>query len=374
MSKRDYYEVLGVTKTATDIEIKKSFRKLAMKYHPDRNLNDASAEVKFKEVKEAYEILSDSTKRRAYDQFGHAGVSGGPGSGGFGGGAGFGDAFSDIFSDFFGGRAGGGGQSRAERGADLRYNLELTLEEAVEGTELEIEVPTWVQCKKCEGSGAKKGTKPEACQMCHGAGQIHMQQGFFAIQQTCPQCHGAGEVIKDPCPDCHGQGRVREKKKLSVKIPAGIDNGDRIRLSGEGEAGFHGGSAGDLYVQIKIKPHPVFTREENNLLCEVPVCVTTLMNGGELDVPTLNGKVKLTVPAGTQSGKSFRLREKGIKAVRQSVAGDLFCKVQVEIPVKLTDEQQALVEQLRESLEKGGDSHSPKKQSWYDKVKSFLKN
>lgn len=370
MSKRDYYEVLGVAKSATEIEIKKSFRKLAMKYHPDRNPDDEQAEIKFKEVKEAYEILSDSGKRQAYDRFGHAGVSGQ--AGGFGAG-GFGDSFSDIFSDFFGGRAGGGHQTRAERGSDLRYNLELTLEEIVTGTEIEIEIPTWAQCKKCDGSGAKEGTKPVTCSTCQGAGQIHMQQGFFAIQQTCPDCHGAGEKIEDPCTNCHGQGRIREHKKLSVKIPAGIDNGDRIRLSGEGEAGYHGGPAGDLYVQIKLKPHPVFTREDNNLFCDVPVCVTTLILGGDVDVPTLNGKVNLKIPEGTQTGKSFRLREKGIKGVRQSVAGDLFCKIQAEIPVKLTEEQQNLAKQLGESLAANGDKHSPTKKSWYDKVKSFFK-
>lgn len=371
MSKRDYYEVLGVAKSATDVEIKKSFRKLAMKYHPDRNPDDAQAEAKFKEVKEAYEILSDGQKRQSYDQFGHAGVNGQ--QGGFGGGGGFGDNFSDVFSDFFGGNRGGGGQTRAERGSDLRYNLDLTLEEAVTGTELEIEIPTWAQCKKCEGSGAKAGTKPVTCSTCQGVGQVHMQQGFFAIQQTCPTCHGAGEMIKDPCGSCSGQGRVREHKKLSVKIPAGIDNGDRIRLSGEGEAGFHGGATGDLYVQIKMKHHPVFTREDNHLFCEVPICVTTLMMGGELGVPTLDGKVNLTIPAGTQTGKSFRLREKGIQGIRQKSAGDLFCKVQAEIPVKLTDEQQVLVKKLNKSIEKNRERHSPKKQSWYDKVKSFFK-
>ena len=370
MSKRDYYEVLGIAKSATEVEIKKSFRKLAMKYHPDRNPDDAESEAKFKEVKEAYDILSDARKRQAYDQFGHAGVSGQ--QSGFGGG-GFGDNFSDIFSDFFGGSRGGAGQSRAERGSDLRYNLDLTLEEAVTGTEIEIEVPTWVQCKKCAGSGAKEGTKPQTCATCQGVGQIHMQQGFFAIQQTCPHCHGAGEMIADPCGSCSGQGRVRERKKLSVKIPAGIDNGDRIRLTGEGEAGAHGGSTGDLYVQIKMKPHPVFTREETHLFCEVPVCATMLMMGGEIGVPTLSGKVSLKIPAGTQTGKSFRLREKGVQGVRQKTPGDLFCKVQAEIPVKLTEAQQALVKKLNESLEKNGNQHSPTKQSWYDKVKSFFK-
>lgn len=373
MSKRDYYEVLSVSKTATQIEIKKSFRKLAMKYHPDRNPDNAEAEAKFKEVKEAYEILSDEQKRRIYDQFGHAGVSGAAGgAGGFHSG-GFGDAFGDIFGDIFGGGR-GGQQTRAERGADLRYNLELSLEEAVSGTEVEIEIPTWVQCGSCEGSGAKKGTKPESCASCQGTGQIHMQQGFFAIQQTCPHCQGTGEMIKDPCTDCHGQGRRRQTKKLSVKIPAGIDSGDRIRLAGEGEAGYHGGSAGDLYVQIKIKPHEFFTREDNDLYCEVPVSFTTLVLGGEIEVPTLDGRAMLKIPAEAQTGKLFRLRGKGIKGVRGHGTGDLICRVNAETPVNLTDEQRDLLHQLDELLVKGGDKHNPKKSSWFDRVKKFFKD
>ena len=371
MEKRDYYEVLGVSRSSTDIEIKKSFRKLAMKYHPDRNPDDEQAEAHFKEVKEAYEVLSNTEKRQAYDQFGHAGVNSG-----FGGGGGFsdfGDAFGDIFGDIFGSASRGGGQSRAARGSDLRYNLELTLEEAVHGTELEIEIPTWIQCEKCSGSGAKAGTDPVTCATCHGAGQVHMQQGFFAIQQACPDCHGAGKVIKDPCSQCQGQGRVHERKKLAVKIPAGIDNGDRIRLAGEGEAGENGGPAGDLYVQVKIKPHSIFTREESNLYCDVPVCFTTLMLGGELDVPTLDGRVTLKIPAETQTGKVFRLRGKGVKSVRSSGIGDLLCRVDAETSVNLTEQQKSLIEQLDTSLQKGGNKHSPQKQSWFDKMKKFFK-
>lgn len=340
-----------------------------MKYHPDRNPDDEEAEIHFKEVKEAYEVLSDTKKRQAYDQFGHAGVNSGFGGGGF---ADFGEAFGDIFGDIFG-ASNRGTQSRAARGADLRYNLELTLEEAVHGTEIEIEVPTWVECKKCSGSGAKKGSQPVTCNTCHGAGQVHLQQGFFAIQQTCPDCQGTGKVIKDPCTQCQGQGRVHERKKLSVKIPAGIDSGDRIRLAGEGEAGANGGPAGDLYVQVKIKPHAIFTREENNLYCEVPVCFTMLMLGGELTVPTLGGQVTLKIPAETQTGKVFRLRGKGIKSVRSSIIGDLLCRVNAETPVNLTDDQRNLVKQLDDALQAGGDTHNPQKQSWFDKVKKFFK-
>ena len=366
MEKRDYYEILGVSQSATDIEIKKSYRKLAMKYHPDRNPDDTQAEIHFKEVKEAYEILSDSQKRQAYDQFGHAGVK----NAGLGGG-GFGDVFGDIFGDIFG-AASRGGQAHSARGADLRYNLELTLEEAVRGTEVEIEIPTWVSCKKCSGSGVKKGCQPVSCTTCHGAGQVHMQQGFFSIQQTCATCHGAGKIIKDPCTACQGQGRIHERKKLSVKIPAGIDNGDRIRLSGEGETGANSGVTGDLYVQIKIKPHAIFTREDNNLYCEVPVCFTTLSLGGEINVPTLNGSVALKIPAETQTGKMFRLRDKGVKSVRNSSKGDLLCRVDAETPVNLTDQQKEWLTQLNASLQQGGDKHNPQKESWFGKVKKFF--
>jgi len=370
MAKRDYYEILGVSRSATDIEIKKSFRRLAMKYHPDRNPDDAQAEIQFKEVKEAYEVLSDGQKRQAYDQFGHDGVK----NSGFAGGGfqDFSDAFGDIFGDIFGAASRGGGQTRAARGSDLRYNLELTLEEAVHGTEIEIEVPTWIQCKKCSGSGVKSGSKPLNCATCHGSGQVHMQQGFFSIQQTCPECRGAGKIIKDPCTQCQGQGRVHERKKLSVKIPAGVDSGDRIRLANEGEAGTNGGPAGDLYVQVKIKSHPIFTREDANLYCEVPICFTTLILGGEIDVPTLDGRVTLKIPAETQTGKVFRVRGKGVKSVHGAHKGDLLCHVDAETPVNLTEKQKELLTQLDASLQQGGDKHNPQKESWFGKVKKFF--
>lgn len=378
--KQDYYELLGVSKTADEAEIKKAFRKLAMKYHPDRNPDDKAAEAKFKEVKEAYDVLSDSQKRRLYDQFGHEGVNGAGGfNNGFGGGfggfssGGFHDNFGDIFGDIFGGGR-QSGQTRAEHGADLRYSLELSLEDAVRGTEVKIDVPTWVSCKKCSGSGAKAGTKPVQCNRCRGSGQLHMQQGFFAIQQTCPECQGTGEVIKDKCTDCRGQGRVHQRKELSVKIPAGISEGDRIRLSGEGEAGYHGGSSGDLYVQIKIKPHDIFRREDNDLYCEVPVSFTTLILGGEIEVPTLEGRAMLKIPAESQTGKSFRLRGKGVKGLRGSAVGDLICKVTAETPVKLTSEQEELLRRFDASINEHAEKHQPKKDSWFNKMKSFFKD
>lgn len=377
MSKRDYYEVLGVQKNASAAELKKAYRRLAMKYHPDRNTGDEGeeAEVKFKEAKEAYEVLSDEQKRAAYDQFGHAGVdpSMGGGPGGFGGGgANFSDIFGDVFGDIFGGRAGGGGQ-RANRGADLRYNLEMSLEDAVKGKSVKIRVPTMVTCKACNGTGAKKGSKPQTCPTCHGAGQVRMQQGFFSVQQTCPTCHGKGTIIKDPCSVCHGQGRVQEHKTLSVKVPPGVDTGDRIRLAGEGEAGENGGPAGDLYVQVQVIPHEIFTRDNEHLFCEVPIPVTTAALGGELEVPTLDGKVKLKIPAGTQSGKMFRMRGKGVKPVRGGMEGDLMCRVLVETPVNLTEDQKELLRQLEGSLKGGGSRHSPNAHGWMDGVKKFFK-
>ena len=382
MSKRDYYEVLGVAKNASDQELKKAYRRLAMKHHPDRNPDDQQAEASFKEAKEAYEVLSNGQKRAAYDQFGHAGVDGqaggaGGGFGGFGGGAGgfnFGDIFEDIFGDAFGGgrRGGQGGRSRAQAGSDLRYNLEITLEQAVHGDEVKLKVPTYVSCKKCNGSGASKGSKPETCGDCKGAGQIHMQQGFLTVQQSCPTCHGTGQVIKDPCKACHGQGRVQHEKTLSVKIPAGVDNGDRIRLSGEGEAGLFGGPAGDLYVETYVKKHDVFERDGTNLYCDVPISFKIACLGGELEVPTLDGRVKLKVPAGTQSGKLFRLRGKGVKSVRAHGRGDLFCKVMVETPINLTAEQKELIESLDQAIVSGGEKHSPNSQGWFAKVKRFF--
>ncbi len=374
MSKRDYYEVLGVAKNATEAEIKKAFKRLAMKYHPDRNPDDKAAEEKFKEAKEAYEILADAQKRAAYDQFGHAGVDPGAGGGGYGpGGGSFSDIFGDVFGDIFGGAAGArGGGSRAYRGSDLRYNLELSLEEAVMGTTVKIRVPTLVECDECDGSGAKKGTSAQTCPTCHGHGQVRMQQGFFSLQQTCPRCHGSGKVITDPCGKCHGQGRVQEQKTLSVKVPAGVDDGDRIRLSGEGEAGLHGGPAGDLYVQIHVREHPIFSRDENNLACEVPISFVTAALGGELDVPTLGGRVKLKIPAETQSGKLFRLRGKGVRSVRGGDVGDLICRVVVETPVNLTARQKELLQEFEASL--NGDRHNPKASSWLDGVKKFFED
>ncbi len=374
MSKRDYYEVLGVQRNATEAEIKKAFKKLAMKYHPDRNPDNKEAEEKFKEAKEAYDVLSDAQKRAAYDQFGHDGVSGmggGYGAGGFGGGSNFSDIFGDVFGDIFGGARGGG--QRVYRGADLRYNLELSLEEAVAGTTVKIRVPTLVACEVCGGTGAKKGTSPTTCPTCHGQGQVRMQQGFFSLQQTCPHCHGSGKIITDPCSNCHGEGRVQKQKTLSVKVPAGVDTGDRIRLSGEGEAGENGGPPGDLYVQITVREHAIFKRDGNDLYCEVPISFTTAALGGELDVPTLDGRVKLKVPAESQTGKLFRLRGKGVKSVRGAHVGDLLCKIIVETPVNLTGKQKELLREFDETM-KGNDKHSPRHTSWLDGVKKFFED
>jgi molecular chaperone DnaJ len=370
MSKRDYYEVLGVEKGADDKEIKKAYKRLAMKYHPDRTQGDKAMEEKFKEVQEAYEILSDDQKRAAYDNYGHAGVD--PNRGGGGGGADFNDIFGDVFGDIFGGGR-RGGQSRAQRGSDLRYNLELNLEDAVRGKSVEIKVPTWVSCDVCDGSGAKKGTQAKNCPTCHGAGQVTMRQGFFAVQQTCPTCSGRGKIIPDPCTKCHGDGRVEKTKTLSVKIPAGVDTGDRIRLAGEGEAGQFGAPAGDLYVQVHVKDHPIFVRDGNNLYCDVPISFSTAALGGEIDVPTLDGRVKLKIPAETQTEKMFRLRGKGVQSVRGGGVGDLVCKVVVETPVNLSDKQKDLLRQLDESW--GGDSeakHRPKSKGFFDGVKKFF--
>ena len=374
MAKEDFYKLLGVDKNASDAEIKKSYRRMAMKFHPDRNADaPEKAEEKFKAVKEAYEVLSDPKKRAAYDQFGHAGVDQSMG-GGHGGAADFGDIFGDVFGDIFGGGGGGGGRRRSnvQAGSDLRYNLELTLEEAVGGTEATVKVPVLVTCGGCSGTGAKKGSSPVTCSTCQGHGQVRMQQGFFSVQQACPTCKGAGKQIKDPCRQCHGQGRVQENKTLSVKVPAGVDTGDRIRLAGEGEAGVNGGPSGDLYVQVQVKDHAIFTRDGANLYCEVPISFPTACIGGELEVPTLNGKVKLKIPAETQTGKLFRLRAKGVKPVRGGAVGDLLCRVQIETPVKLTKEQKSLVAKLQESLSGGGKQHSPQEHSWTDGVKSFF--
>ncbi|MBL3555633.1 MULTISPECIES: molecular chaperone DnaJ [Marinobacter] len=370
MAKRDYYEILGLSREADEKEIKRAYRKLAMKYHPDRNPDDEDADHKFKEASEAYEILSDSSKRAAYDQFGHAGVDGSAG-GGFGGGGGA--SFSDIFGDVFGDIFGGGGRGRTSRGADLRYTLELDLEEAVKGKTVQIRIPGHSECETCDGSGAEKGSRPEACGTCNGMGQVRMQQGFFTVQQACPTCRGSGKVIKNPCKTCHGAGRVQEEKTLSVKVPPGVDTGDRIRLSGEGEMGVDGGPPGDLYVQIAVREHSIFTRDGRNLYCEVPISIVDAALGGELEVPTLDGRVKLKIPPETQTGKLFRLRNKGVSPVRGGPSGDLLCRVQVETPVNLTKRQKELLEEFQATLDSGGgNQHGPRKSSWFEGVKSFF--
>ena len=371
MAKRDYYEVLGVARNASEADLKKAFRRLAMKYHPDRNSGDADTEAKFKEAKLAYDVLSDPKKRSAYDQFGHAGVD--AGAGGFGGPGGDGGAFSDIFGDVFGDIFGGrSGARRTQRGVDLRYDLSLSLEDAVSGKEVKFRIPVQVDCQFCGGTGAKPGTKPKTCTTCGGSGQVRMQQGFFSIQQTCPTCRGTGSVIEEACSHCRGRGRIQEEKTLSVRVPAGVDTGDRIRLAGEGERGEHGGPPGDLYVQIQVKAHPIFTREDSHLHCEVPIGFVTAALGGELEVPTLDGKVMLKIPAGTQTGKMFRVRGKGVKPGRGGVIGDLICRVTVETPVNLTERQKDLLREFESSMQEGGSRHSPQSHSWLDSVKSFI--
>ena len=370
---RDYYEVLGVDRSASQDEIKKAFRKLARKFHPDVAEDKEEAEAKFKEVNEAYEVLSDSSKRAAYDQYGHAGVDPSMGGGGAGfGGQNFSDIFGDVFSDFFGGGR-GGGRGGAQRGSDLRYTLELNLEEAVRGTSVNIRVPTLVNCQPCDGSGAKKGSSPSTCPTCGGIGQVRMQQGFFSVQQTCPRCHGQGKIISDPCDSCHGDGRVEEYKTLSVKVPAGVDTGDRIRLSGEGEAGTQGGPTGDLYVVINVREHDIFQRDGKHLFCEVPISFAQAALGGDLEVPTLSGKVKLKIPAETQSGKLFRLRGKGVAPVRGGGVGDLLCRVVLETPVNLSAKQRELLQGFEDSLD-GQRKHSPRSSGWFDGVKKFFDN
>ena len=377
MAKRDFYEVLGVPKNASDDEIKKAYRKLAMKYHPDRNQGDAAkgAEEKFKEAKEAYEMLSDPQKKAAYDQYGHAGVDpnmrgpGGPGAEGF---AGFGEAFGDIFGDIFGGARRGGGGRQVYRGADLSYAMEITLEEAASGKETQIRIPSWDDCETCKGTGAKPGTSVKTCSTCHGQGVVQMRQGFFSVQQTCPTCHGQGKIIPEPCTTCHGQGKIKRQKTLEIKIPAGIDDGQRIRSTGNGEPGQNGGPSGDLYIEVRLRKHDIFEREGDDLHCQVPVSMTTAALGGEIDVPTLAGKATIDLPEGTQSGKTFRLRGKGVKGVRSSYPGDLYCHVAVETPVKLTEHQRKLLKELDESFKKGGHKHSPNDKGWFEKAKDFF--
>lgn len=373
MSKQDYYEILGVDKGASDRDIKKAFRRQAMKYHPDRNPDNPEAEAKFKELNEANEVLSDPQKRAAYDQYGHAGVDQSMGGGGFQGGGGFSDIFGDVFGDIFGG-GGGGRRSSVQRGADLRYTMSLSLEEAVRGIEKTIKVQTLAACDTCDGSGAKPGSTATTCQTCGGHGQVRMQQGFFSVQQTCPTCHGEGRTISDPCGSCHGQGRVNKAKTLSVKIPAGVDTGDRVRLSGEGEAGTNGGPAGDLYVQVDVQQHDIFERDGRHLYCEVPISFVDAALGGELEVPTLDGRVKLKVPAETQTGKMFRLRGKGVAPVRGGATGDLMVKVQVETPVNLNSRQKELLKEFQSATEDDKHKHSPKKHSFFDSVKKFFED
>ncbi|MDP5023312.1 MAG: molecular chaperone DnaJ [Burkholderiaceae bacterium] len=374
MAKRDFYEVLGVPKNASDDEIKKAYRKLAMKWHPDRNQGDASAESKFKEVKEAYEMLSDAEKRGAYDQYGHAGVD--PNMrGGAGGPGGFGDAFGEIFGDIFGGgrRGGGGGGGRQVfRGNDLSYAMDITLEEAAAGKESQIRIPSWDSCTPCDGTGAKPGTQAKTCTTCHGAGQVQMRQGFFSVQQTCPHCHGKGKIIADPCNTCHGQGQTKTNKTLEIKIPAGIDDGMRIRSTGNGEPGQNGGPPGDLFIEIRLRKHDIFERDGDDLHCQVPVNMTSAALGGEIDLPTLAGKATIEIPEGTQNGKTFRLRGKGIKGVRSSIAGDLYCHIVTETPVKLTEHQRKLLKELDESFKKNRDKHSPNGGGWFEKAKAFF--
>ena len=377
MAKRDFYEVLGVPKNASDDEIKKAYRKHAMKHHPDRNQGDASkaAEEKFKESKEAYEMLSDPQKRAAYDQHGFAGVDpnmrGGAGGDNMGG---FAEAFGDIFGDMFGqqrGRAGGGGR-QVFRGSDLSYAMEVTLEEAAKGKDAQIRIPSWDNCELCNGSGAKAGTQAKTCGTCSGSGQVQMRQGFFSVQQTCPTCRGNGKVIAEPCTGCHGQGKIKKQKTLEVKIPAGIDGGMRIRSSGNGEPGTNGGPPGDLYIEIRLKKHDIFERDGDDIHCSVPISIITASLGGEIDVPTLAGKAAIDIPEGTQSGKQFRLRGKGIKGVRASYPGDLYCHITVETPVKLSEHQRKLMRELDESFKKGGGKHSPGGDSWANRLKNLF--
>ena len=381
MAKRDYYEVLGLAKNANDDDIKKSYRKLAMKFHPDRNQGEGAkkAEEQFKEAKEAYEMLSDPQKRAAYDQYGHAGVDpnmGGARGGGPEGFGGFAEAFGDIFGDIFGagggGRRGGGGQ-QVYRGSDLSYAMEITLEEAAFGKDTQIRIPSWDTCDTCHGTGAKPGTSPKTCTTCNGAGTVHMRQGFFSIQQTCPHCHGTGKIIPDPCIACNGAGKIKRQKTLEVKIPAGINEGMRIRSAGNGEPGTNGGPPGDLYIEIRVKAHEIFERDGDDLHCTVPVGLTTAALGGSIEVPTLGSKAEIELPEGTQHGKTFRLRGKGIKGLRSSYPGDLYCHVTVETPVKITEHQRKLLRELDESFRKSGDRHSPNAKSWTDRVKDLFK-
>ena len=378
MAKGDYYDILGVSKDASADDLKKAYRKLAMQYHPDRNPDDKEAEHKFKEVNEAYDVLKDQQKRAAYDRFGHAafenGGMGNAGGGGQGfGGGGFADIFDEMFGDFMGGggrRAGGG--NGATRGSDLRLNLEITLEEAFEGKKAQIHVPTSTTCESCAGSGAEPGSSPVSCPSCNGRGRVRSQSGFFTIERTCPRCGGQGQVIDNPCNSCHGQGRVQKDQTLAVQIPAGVEDGTPIRLSGKGEAGLRGGPTGDLYVFISVKPHAFFKRDGAHLFCEAPIPMTTAALGGSIEVPVIDGKrAKISVPAGTQNGHSFRLRGKGMSVLRSSARGDLYVQVRVETPVNLSKRQKELLEEF--SAESKGKSNSPESEGFFNKVKELWK-
>lgn len=374
MAKRDYYKVLELARDASEADIKKAYRRLAMKLHPDRNPGDQHSEEQFKEAKEAYEVLTDARKRATYDQHGHEGLEAQRGAGGgpgFNPGEAFGDIFGDVFGDIFGG-ARRGGRSQVSRGADLRYELDLDLHQAVFGANVEIEVPRLAECETCHGTGAAKGSKPVDCETCHGSGAVRVSQGFFQLQQTCPRCRGTGKIVRNPCDTCLGQGRVRRTRKLSVKIPAGVDNGDRIRLSAEGEAGRNGGPSGDLYVEVNVRQHDIFERAGEHLSCEVPVSFVTTALGGTVIVPTLEGQVSLKIPAETQSGRVFRLRDKGVKPVRGGGRGDLFCKVMVETPVNLSSEQKELLRRFEESLKTDHHRHAPREEGFFEGVKRFF--
>ncbi len=371
MAKADFYETLGVARGADQRELKSAFRKLAMECHPDKNPDNKEAERRFKEINEAYETLKDPQKRAAYDQFGHAAFEqGGPGGFGRNGGGGFSDIFEDIFGEMMGGgrsRRGGGGR---ERGADLRYNMEITIEEAFEGKTAQIRVPTSVQCDECSGTGAKPGTAPTTCGTCHGSGRVRASQGFFSVERTCPTCHGRGEVISDPCSKCSGQGRVTEERSLSVNIPAGIEDGTRIRLSGEGEAGMRGGPTGDLYIFLSVKPHEFFQRDGADLYCNVPISMTTAALGGQFDVVTLDGaKTRVKVPEGTQNGRQFRLRSKGMPVLRSSQMGDLYIQISIETPQNLTKRQRELLEEFEEL---SSQENNPESSGFFSRMRHFF--
>jgi len=375
MAKNDYYQTLGVGREANAAEIKKAYKKLAMKHHPDRNQGDKSSEEKFKELSEAYEVLSDDNKRQTYNQFGHEGMDsrfgGGGGTGGFSGGGGFNDIFGDVFGDIFGG-GGSGGRSQSRRGSDLEYQIELSLEEAVSGKKVKMKIPTSINCVDCDATGAKNGTAFSTCAQCNGVGQVRMSQGFFSVQQPCPRCGGRGKSIDEACNTCSGAGKTNKTKSLSVDIPKGVDTGDQIRLSGEGEAGGQGAPSGDLYVSVRVTAHSIFERQQDDLLCELPVNFTSATLGDKVIIPTLTGKVELKIPGGTQSGKQFRIKGKGVKSVRSNSTGDLYCRVHIETPVNLTNEQEDLLRQLDNSFRKGKSKHIPREHTWVDKIKDFL--